>query len=106
MTYLELYTEAILKFERGEITLNEYKNIIKPLMKEIRTESWIPCSEKKLPKEEDGEVLITLEGKVTTATYSEFSNTWYIGDMCGVSDEAPTAWMPSPEPYRKEENNV
>ena len=33
MTYLDLYTEAILKFERGKITLNEYKNIIKPLMK-------------------------------------------------------------------------
>ena len=105
MTYLDLYTEAILKFERGKITLNEYKNIIKPLMKEIRTEPWIPCSE-KLPKEKDERVLITLEGKVTTAIYSEFLNTWYIGDMCGVSDKVPTAWMPLPEPYRKEENNV
>ena len=50
MTYLELYTEAILKFERGEITLNEYKDIIKPLMKEIKTESWIPCSKKNYRK--------------------------------------------------------
>lgn len=102
MTYLELHIKAIHKFELGEITSNEYKDIIKPLMKEIRTEPWISCSE-KLPKEKDGRVLITLEGKVTTAIYSEFSNTWYIGDMCGVSDEIPTAWMPLPEPYRKEE---
>ena len=60
---------------------------------------WIPCSE-RLPKEEDGRVLITLDGEVTTATYSEFSKTWYIGDMCGVSDRVPTAWMPRPKPYR------
>ena len=102
MTYLELYIKAIHKFELGEIPLNEYKDIIKPLMKEIRTEPWILCS-KKLPKEKDGKVLITLEDKVTTATYSEFSNTWYIGDMRGVSDEVPIAWMPLPEPYRREE---
>ena len=60
---------------------------------------WILCS-KRLPKEKDGRVLITLDGEVTTAIYSEFSKTWYIGDMCGVSDRVPTAWMPRPKPYR------
>ena len=64
---------------------------------------WIPCS-KRLPKEKDGKVLITLDGEVTTAIYSEFSKTWYIGDMCGVSNRVPTAWMPRPKPYRSKKN--
>lgn len=50
MTYLELYMKAIRKFGLGEITINEYKDIIKPLMEEIRTESWTPCSKKNYRK--------------------------------------------------------
>lgn len=61
-------------------------------------QQWIPCSVRP-PEEKDGKVLITLDGEVTTAIYSEFSNTWYIEDMCGVSNRVPTAWMPRPKPY-------
>ena len=59
---------------------------------------WIPCSE-RLPKESDGQVLVTRNGYVGTATHSEFSNTWYHGDFMGVGGDDPIAWMPLPEPY-------
>lgn len=61
---------------------------------------WISINE-KLPKEKDGRVLAFYPNnageEITTAIYSEYSGTWYIGDMCGVSKESPTHWMPLPE---------
>lgn len=64
---------------------------------------WIPVEE-RLPKENDGHVLICCEdGKVNTGTYSEFSNNWYIGEMCGIGGSDVLAWMPLPEPYHPED---
>lgn len=61
---------------------------------------WIPIEE-RLPQENDGRVIVCNEnGKVSTGRYSEYSNTWYIGDMCGVGGPSIVAWMPLPEPYR------
>lgn len=62
---------------------------------------WIPCSE-RLPSEKDGRVLVTKRDEVMTAIYSEFSGTWYLGDMCAVGGENPIAWMPLPMPYRED----
>lgn len=62
-------------------------------------QGWIPVTE-RLPKESDGKVLITVSGKVETGQYSEFSTTWFIGDMNGVGGDDPIAWMPLPEPWR------
>ena len=62
---------------------------------------WIPCSE-RLPSEKDGRVLVTKRDEVMTATYSEFSGRWYLGDMCAVGGENPIAWMPLPMPYRED----
>ena len=63
---------------------------------------WIPVSE-RLPKEKDGSVIVTMPGKkVTTARHSEFSDTWYVGDMMGVGGPDPLAWMPLPAPYKAE----
>lgn len=64
---------------------------------------WIPVSE-RLPKESDGIVLITVSGEVKTGQYSEFSNTWYKGDMCGVGGDDPIAWMPLPKLYEPQES--
>lgn len=64
------------------------------------TQSWIPVSE-RLPKESDGAVLITVNGEVNTGRYSEFSNTWYKGDMRGVGGDDPIAWQPLPQPYEE-----
>lgn len=65
------------------------------------TDRWIPCSE-RLPSEKDGQVLVTKCGEVRIATYSEFSGTWYVGEMCAVGGEDPIAWMPLPMPYRED----
>lgn len=64
------------------------------------TQSWIPVSE-RLPKESDGAVLITVNGEVNTGRYSEFSNTWYKGDMRGVGGDDPIAWQLLPKPYEE-----
>ena len=65
---------------------------------------WISVNE-KLPKEKDGRVLAfypsNAKEKITTARYSEYSDRWYIGDMCAVSEEWPTHWMPFPEPPKE-----
>lgn len=68
------------------------------------TQSWIPVSE-RLPKESDGAVLITVNGEVNTGRYSEFSNTWYKGDMRGVGGDDPIAWQPLPKPYEEKRGN-
>lgn len=62
---------------------------------------WISV-ENQLPKEKDGRVLVfypdLFREKVKVAQYSEYSDVWYIGDMCAVSPTKPTHWMPLPEP--------
>ena len=68
------------------------------------TQSWIPVSE-RLPKESDGAVLITVNGEVNTGRYSEFSNTWYKGDMRGVGGDDPIAWQLLPKPYEEKRSN-
>ena len=64
-------------------------------------QQWIQCSE-RLPSEKDGQVLVTKRGEVRIATYSEFSGTWYAGEMCAVGGEDPIAWTPLPEPYKND----
>ena len=64
---------------------------------------WIPCSV-DLPKEKDGIVLICCEdGNVMTGKHSEFSDTWYKGDMYAVGGSNVIAWQPLPEPYKEKE---
>ena len=85
-----------------EDLVNEKVNEIFDKMAEPKA-GWIPVSE-RLPKECDGHVLVSKEdGQVTTGLHSEFSNVWYIGDMCGVGGCKVTAWMPLPEPYKEGE---
>lgn len=72
------------------------------LKHELADEKWVPCSE-QLPSEKDGEVLVTKCDEVRIATYSEFSDTWYVGEMCAVGGEDPIAWKPKPTPYKKSE---
>lgn len=79
-----------------------YEQVVDMAIEALRVQEWIPCSE-KLPKECDGHVLVSEEdGQVTTGLHSEFSNMWYIGDMCGVGGCKVIAWMPLPEPYKAE----
>ena len=69
--------------------------------------NWIKCSE-RLPEESDGTVLVCFPDefpysnkepyvnakhnqRVRIASYSQFSNTWYIGDFCAIGEVRPIA---------------
>lgn len=79
---------------------------VKKIVQEVAEEyngGWISCSE-RLPQEKDGVVLICDEnGEVGTGRYSEFSNQWYIGDMCAIGGSKVIAYQPLPEPYKEGE---
>lgn len=81
-------------------------------------DDWIKCSE-RLPEESDGTVLVCFPDefpysnkepyvnakhnqRVRSASYSQFNNTWYIGDFCALGEVKPIAWMPLPEPPKEE----
>lgn len=93
--------------DNGEIICRKLKklgllDVVDGYYVETQETGWIPVSE-RLPKECDGRVLVSKEdGQVTTGLHSEFSNVWYIGDMCGVGGCKVIAWMPLPEPYRED----
>ena len=80
--------------------------------------SWIKCSE-RLPEESDGTVLVCFPDefpysnkepyvnakhnqRVRIASYSQFNNTWYIGDFNAIGKVRPITWMPLPEPPEEE----
>lgn len=82
-------------------------------------DDWIKCSE-RLPEESDGTVLVCFPDefpysnkepyvnakhnqRVRTASYSQFSNTWYIGNFSAIGEVRPIAWMPLPEPSEVEQ---
>ena len=82
-------------------------------------DDWIKCSE-RLPEESDGTVLVCFPDefpysnkepfvnakhnqRVRISSYSQFNNTWYIGDFGAIGEVRPIAWMPLPEPPEEEE---
>lgn len=81
---------------------NDLKEIVQEVAEEYNG-GWIPCSE-RLPQEKYGVVLICDEnGEVETGRYSEFSNRWYIGDMCAIGGSKVIAWQPLPQAYKEGE---
>lgn len=85
---------------------------------EARSHGWISV-EDRLPTESDGTVLVCFpdvfpynskehfvnakhDQRVKTATYSEHSRKWYIGDMASVGSIDPTHWMPLPKMPKEE----
>lgn len=83
-----------------EKSTDDFLKLSREASNALEQQSWIPVSE-RLPKESDGAVLITVNGEVNTGRYSEFSNTWYKGDMRGVGGDDPIAWQPLPKPYEE-----
>lgn len=99
--------------------------LIDEIIESIKREpdnDWIKCSE-RLPEESDGTVLVCFPDelpysnkepyvnakhnqRVRTASYSQFNNTWYIGDFCAIGEVRPIAWMLLPEPPEEEENDT
>ena len=81
--------------------LAEWLTELKKLREQTR---WIPVSE-RLPEEKDGSVFVKMpDRKVRIARYSEFNDTWYVGDMMGVGGPEPIAWMPLSESYEPQES--
>lgn len=80
----------------------EAADTIEALSAKLQAENfggWISCKE-RLPKEKDGLVLICeSNGEVRTGIYSEYSSTWYKGEMCEVGGCEVIAWQPLPEEY-------
>ena len=69
-----------------------------PIVKRPHAE-WIPCSE-RLP-EEQGQYYVSGGNKVWICDFLIFSN--FKGGWCNnVSNPVVEAWMPLPEPYKKE----
>ena len=94
--------ERLAAYEDTGLTPEE----IERLKKQHR---WIPVEE-RLP-EEDTIVLLTVSGLYSCITFSdaiELGNlcsdgSWFIEGYPDWDDPNVTAWMPLPEPYRKEE---
>lgn len=105
--YEETYNMAIEALKAEPKCVAQIKVDIEEIARRIKeeydiTDGWIPCSE-RLPSEKDGRVLVTKRGEVMIAIHSEFSDTWYLGEMCAVGDENPIAWMPLPKPYKEDQ---
>ena len=87
---------------------DEQGNMLKELNEEQCKHRWIPVEE-RLP-EEDTIVLLTVSGLYSCITFSdaiELGNLcsdgeWFIEGYPDWDDPNVTAWMPLPEPYRKE----
>lgn len=108
--------ELVLTCELDEEQMQRLKEQIesaKVIIEPVKS-SWIKCSE-RLPEESDGTVLVCFPDefpysnkepyvnakhnqRVKIASYSQFNNTWYIGDFSAIGEVRPIARMPLPEP--------
>lgn len=68
-------------------------------LQEPKTGRWIPVSE-RLPENRNQEVLISLEWGIDIGRYS--NGEWYSEWINHYDDGNVLAWMPLPEPYKKE----
>lgn len=76
--------------------------ILKEAIKSMQEQRWIPCKE-RLP-EINQEVLVYLFGGNPYIAMWD-GDDWQTSDFTLTLSEEPTAWMPLPEPYKKEKTN-
>lgn len=75
--------------------------IEKMLASQPKVGEWIPCSD-RLPDNTDN-VLITTQYGVVLIVFLGTSKKWcYLSGKRMDSQDEPIAWMPLPEPYRKD----
>lgn len=106
INYMRSQIRQMEKHPRNyEFNLPYYRKTVELLEKEPRPHGeWIPCSE-RLP-ERDEIVLVSFKtGCVHLCKYldDDSENPWwsYIDDCCAWNNVVD-AWMPLPEPYKKE----
>lgn len=113
--------ELVLTCKLDEEQMQRLKEQIKSAkmsIEPVEESKWIKCSD-RMPEESDGTVLVCFPDefpysdkepyvnakhnrRVRTASYSQFNNTWYIGDFNAIGKVRPIAWMPLPEPLKEE----
>ena len=118
---LETYAELYDIFDDNAAIREELHKVYAKInsLKELEAaKQWISVKD-RLPTESDGTVLICYpneapynlmephpnakhDQRVATGCYSQYSSTWYHGDMMGVGGADPIAWMPLPEPPKEE----
>lgn len=96
--------------EECERCLMEHANEMEKLEEELALEKmaghhWIPCNRKQ--PEKPGWYLVTIDGEicgsdVPVAGMSEWSDGKWLGGDDSDETDLTIAWMPMPEPYRKE----
>lgn len=77
------------------------KEALSMAIKALEAQKWIPCSE-RLPDSKEY-VLVTDYGETNIGR--RFCDRWWL-DYCGDKMKDVTAWMPKPEPYKAESEEV
>lgn len=92
----------------NDFNKSQVGHLLKKLSEEQRKHRWIPVEE-RLPAEDDL-VLVTVNGIYNHITFSDAielgeicsDGTWFIAGYPDWNNPNVVAWMPLPEPYRKE----
>ena len=86
---------------RGDIFASEIVELIKQ-MTSVDDTKWIPCSE-KFPDKSGTYIVSAFDGAITRVSFTKWMprlRTWALSGC--RSYWKVTAWMPLPEPYKKE----
>lgn len=100
--------ERLAAYEDTGLTPQEIYNLKAGTILKAIGEKWIPVKE-RLPKEDDF-VLVTVNGIYNHITFADAielgelcsDGTWFIDGYPDWNNPNVVAWMPLPEPYRKE----
>lgn len=65
---------------------------------------WIPCSE-RLPEDDRSKVVTLANGNAEVGYYSN-GDWWCVGDSFRLENPTVIAWMPLPDPYEVENDEI
>lgn len=81
-------------------TFEQLREAVDKAIKALEAQDWIPCSER--PPEKNCRCLTTNEA---WGSFEVDWNAWIDGQWL-YPNEKPIAWMPLPEPYQKEAEQI